>query len=134
QVVAIRFAALLGVVFVAVLLDLLRVGRLFAASRPGARKNGLLVVADQRNQSGQGGGVAIPFDRYVQSAGSVDLRAAGVDRVERRFDFGDSRFAFEFGAYEFASFARWSGRFDAAVLLRFPSRRQPGDLISVVVR
>ena len=79
---AIRFAASLGVFLVAVGLDLLRVYRKFPSSRPGARENRFLVVADQRNQASQAGGVAVPGNRNVQAARIVNPRAVIVDRVE----------------------------------------------------
>jgi hypothetical protein len=66
QVVAVRFAPHFGGVFVAVGFDLLAVDRLFAAAGAGAGEDRLLVVADQADQSRQGGGVAVPLDRDVQ--------------------------------------------------------------------
>ena len=71
KVVAIRFAFAFRVVFVPVLFDLLAVDVLFAAFGSGAGEDRSFVVSDQRNQAGQGGGVAVPFDRYVYAASLV---------------------------------------------------------------
>ncbi len=68
QVVAIRFASALGVVFVAVLFDSLGVHHLFAFAGSGRSVDRSFVVADQGNQSCQGGCVSVPANRYVQSA------------------------------------------------------------------
>ena len=65
EVVAVGFAALLGLVLVSVLLDAFGVDGLFAAARAGAGEDGPLVVPDQGNQAGQGGRVAVPGDRDV---------------------------------------------------------------------
>ena len=44
------------------------------------------MVADQGNQSGQGGCITVPFDRYVQPAACVDPCSVFVDLVDRVFD------------------------------------------------
>ena len=66
QVVAIRFASALGVVFVAVLFDSLGVHHLFAFAGSGRGVDRSFVVADQGNQSCQGGSVSVPANRYVK--------------------------------------------------------------------
>ncbi len=66
QVVAIRFASALGVVFVAVLFDSLGVHYLFAFVSSCRGVDRSFVVADQGDQSCQGGRVSVPANRYVQ--------------------------------------------------------------------
>ncbi len=64
QVVAIRFASALGVVFVAVLFDPLGVHHLFAFAGSGRSVDRSLVVADQGDQSCQGGCVSDRAERW----------------------------------------------------------------------
>ena len=66
KVVAIRFASALRGVFVAVLFDLLGVDRVFASSRSGRSEDRSFVVADQGNQSRQGGGVSVECQSYMK--------------------------------------------------------------------
>ena len=131
--VAIRFASVLRGVFVTVLFDPFGVDRLFASACSGACEDRFLVVADQGNQSGQGGCVAVPFDRYVQSAARVDLRVVCVDLVDRVFDLFEAFVSLELGAYEFASLAVGCFWFDACVAFCSPPGREPRYLVSVVV-
>ncbi len=133
QVVAVRLAALSGVVFVSVVFDLFRVRRLFAASRSGAGEDRPFVVADQADQSGEGGGVSVPFDRYVQSAGWVDSSSVFVDPVDRLFDLGEPCGTLQLRADKFAAFAIHRSRLDAAVAFGSPSVWQPRHLVTSVV-
>jgi len=90
-------------------------------------------LADQGNQSGQGGRIAVPFDRYVQSAARVDLRVVLVDLVDRVLDLFEAFVSLELGAYEFASLAVGCFWFDTRVAFCSPSGREPRYLVSVVV-
>ena len=131
--VSIRFAACLGVVFVAVLLDPLCVHHLFAFAGTGRGVDRSFVVADQGNQSCQGGCVSVPANRYVQAAARIHSASASVDSVDRVLDLLYAFNPFEYWAYKLASFAAGVLGSDAAVAFCFPSGWQPGYLVSVVV-
>jgi hypothetical protein len=133
QVVAIRFASALGVVFVSVLFDPLGVHHLFAFAGSGRGVDRSFVVADQGNQSCQGGCVAIPANRYVQPAAGIYSAPASVDLVDRVLDLLYAFNPFEYWAYKLASFAAGVLGSDAPVAFCFPSGWQPGYLVSVVV-
>ncbi len=134
QVVAIRFASALGVVFVAVLFDSLGVHHLFAFAGSGRSVDRSFVVADQGNQSCQGGCVSVPANRYVQTAARIYSAPASVDSVDRVLDLAYAFSTFEYRAYKLASFARGVLGSDTSVAFCFPSGWQPRYLVSAVVR
>ncbi len=132
KVVAISFAACLRRVFVAVRFDLFRPLVSFAAFGSGRSVDGAFVVSDQRDQAGQGRGVAVPRNRDVKPARFVDPRAAFFDRVDRGFYVSESFVAAKDRRYKFAWLA--SGRCaDTSVAFCFPTRGQPGNRQAVVV-
>ncbi len=132
KVVAVPFAACLCRVFVAVRFDLFRPVGSFAAFGAGRSVDGAFVIRDQRNQAGQGRGVAVPRNRDVQPARFVDPCATFFDRVNRGFDVCESFVAAKDRRHKFAGFP--SGRrANTSVAFRFPTRRQPGDRQTVVV-
>ncbi len=133
KVIAIRFAALFGVVFVAVLFDLLAVDVSLAAFRSGAGEDRSFVVSDQRNQSCEGGRVAVPRNRYMNSRSFVDPSSASVDRVECVFYLLQPVVAGQLRRYEFASLAVAAAGSNARIPFGFPTRGQPRNLRSVVV-
>ena len=133
QVVAIRFASALGVVLVAVLFDSLGVHHLFAFAGSGRSVDRSFVVADQGNQSCQGGCVSVPANRYVQTAAGIYLATASVDLVDRVLDLSYAINPFEYWAYKLASFARVVFGSDTSVAFCFPSGWQPRYLVSAVV-
>lgn len=133
QVVAIRFASALGVVFVSVLFDSLGVHHLFAFAGSGRSVDRSFVVADQGNQSCQGCRVSVPANRYVQAAAGIYLATASVDLVDRVLDLSYAFSPFEYWAYKFASFARVVFGSDTSVAFCFPSGWQPRYLVSAVV-
>jgi hypothetical protein len=133
QVVAIRFASALGVVFVSVLFDPLGVHHLFAFAGSGRGVDRSFVVADQGNQSCQGGCVAIPANRYVQAAAGIYSAPASVDLVDRVLDLLYAFNPFEYWAYKLASFAACVLGSDTPVAFCFPSGWQPRYLVSAVV-
>ncbi len=134
QVVAIRFASALGVVFVAVLFDSLCVHHLFAFAGSGRSVDRSFVVADQGDQSCQGGCVSVPANRYVQTAARIYSAPASVDLVDRVLDLAYAFSPFEYRAYKLASFARGVLGSDTSVAFCFPSGWQPRYLVSAVVR
>ena len=121
-------------VFVSVVFDLLRVRGLFAASGSDAGEDRPFVVPDQADQSREGGGVSVPFDRYVQSAGRVDSSSVFVDPVDRVFDLGEPRSSLQLRADKFAAFTIHHSRLNAAVAFGSPSGWQPRYLVASVVR
>ncbi len=131
--VAIRFASILRGVFVTVLFNSLGVDRLFASACARASEDRLFVVADQGNQSRQGGCVAVPFNRNVETATRVDPRSVFVDLVDRVFDLFEAFVPFQLGAYELASLSVGCFWFDARVAFCSPSGGKPRYLVSVVV-
>ncbi len=134
QVVAIRFASALGIVFVAVLFDSLGVHHLFSFAGSGRSVDRSFVVADQGNQSCQGGCVSVPANRYVQTATRIYSAPASVDLVDRVLDLAYAFSPFEYRAYKLASFARGVLGSDTSVAFCFPSGWQPRYLVSAVVR
>jgi hypothetical protein len=134
QVVAIRFASALGVVFVAVLFDSLGVHHLFAFAGSGRSVDRSFVVSDQGNQSCQGGCVSVPANRYVQTAAGIYSAPASVDLVDSVLDLTYAFSPFEYWAYKLASFARGVLGSDASIAFCFPSGWQPRYLVSAVVR
>ncbi len=134
QVVAIRFASALGVVFVAVLFDSLGVHHLFAFAGSGRSVDRSFVVANQGNQSCQGGCVSVPANRYVQTATRIYSAPASVYLVDRVLDLAYAFSPFEYRAYKLASFARGVLGSDTSVAFCFPSGWQPRYLVSAVVR
>nr|WP_286178027.1 hypothetical protein [Rhodopirellula sp. JC639] len=104
KVVAVSFAAGLRGVFIAVAFDLLCPVGSFAAFGAGRSVDGSFVVRDQRNQSGQGRGVAVPGNRYVQAARFVNPCAAFFDRVHRGLYVGESFVAAKNRRYKLAWF------------------------------
>ncbi len=131
--VAIRFASALGVVFVSVLFDSLGVHHLFAFACSGRGVDRSFVVADQGNQSCQGGCVSVPANRYVQTAARIYSTPASVDLVDRVLDLAYAFSPFEYRAYKLASFARGVLGSDTSVAFCFPSGWQPRYLVSAVV-
>ncbi len=121
QVVTIRFASALGVVFVSVLFDSLGVHHLFAFACSGRGVDRSFVVADQGNQSSQGGCVSVPANRYVQTAARIYSAPASVDLVDRVLDLAYAFSPFEYWAYKLASFARGVLGSDTSVAFCFPS-------------
>jgi hypothetical protein len=92
------------------------------------------VVADQGNQSCQGGCVSVPANRYVQTAARIYSAPASVDLVDRVLDLAYAFSPFEYWAYKLASFARCVFGSDTSVAFCFPSGWQPRYLVSAVVR
>ena len=76
----------LSVVFVAVLLDSLRVHHLLALPGSGRSVDRSFVVSNQGNQSGQGGCVSVPANGYVEATARIDSASASVDLVDRVLD------------------------------------------------
>jgi hypothetical protein len=92
------------------------------------------VVADQGDQSCQGGCVSVPANRYVQTATRIYSAPASVDLVDRVLDLAYAFSPFEYRAYKLASFARGVLGSDTSVAFCFPSGWQPRYLVSAVVR
>ena len=73
--------------------------------------------------------------QYIMEAcRAVDPRIPRVDRVDRVLHLFHSGPSAKFGAYKLASFAAQIFRFDTRVAFCLPSRWQPRNLRSVVVR
>ena len=133
KVVAVRFASGLGVVFIAVLFDPFGVGDLFAFAATGRSVDRSFVVADQRNQPCEGGGVSVPGNRYVQTAARANPSAASVDLVDRVFYLSYTVGPFEYRAYKLATFAASVLGSNTTVAFCFPSGWQPRYLGTAVV-
>ncbi len=91
------------------------------------------MVADQGNQSCQGGCVAIQLTVMWQAAAGVYSAPASVDLVDRVLDLLYAFNPFEYWAYKLASFAAGVLGSDAPVAFCFPSGWQPRYLVPVVV-